>query len=74
MNLNYRRRFAVNQSLFAPTTMKPPHRFGFVYADPMRAPDPILRHRVKNYRAGDLERNYTRLGIGSLRFPDFYEE
>jgi hypothetical protein len=42
-----------------------------VQADPMHAPDPILRHRVKNYRAGDLERNYTKLGIGSLRFHVF---
>ena len=40
----------------------------------MCAPDPILRHRVKNYRAGDLERKHTKLGSGSLRFPDFYEE
>ena len=36
-------------------------------ADPIRAParaqDLILRHRVKNYRDGDLERRYTKLGI-----------
>src|SRR5262249_29246145 len=35
--------------------------------DPIRAParaqDLILRHRVKNYRAGDLERQYAKLGI-----------
>jgi uncharacterized protein YcaQ len=35
----------------------------FVQADPIRAParaqDLILRHRVKNYRAGDLERRYA---------------
>ncbi len=40
---------------------------GFVQADPIRAParaqDLILRHRVKGYRAGDLERNYGSLGI-----------
>ena len=40
---------------------------GFVQADPIRAParaqDLILRHRVKNYRAGDLERRYRELGI-----------
>jgi uncharacterized protein YcaQ len=39
----------------------------FVQADPIRAParaqDLILRHRVKNYRAGDLERHYTTLDI-----------
>jgi uncharacterized protein YcaQ len=38
-----------------------------VQADPIRSParaqDLTLRHRVKNYRAGDLERNYTKLGI-----------
>jgi uncharacterized protein YcaQ len=42
-------------------------RLGFVQADPIRAParaqDLILRHRVENYRAGDLERQYTELGI-----------
>src|SRR5690349_8384724 len=40
---------------------------GFVQADPIRSParaqDLILRHRVKDYRAGDLERQYARLGI-----------
>ena len=40
---------------------------GFVQADPIRAParaqDLILRHRVNNYRAGDLERRYTSLDI-----------
>lgn len=40
---------------------------GFVQADPIRAParaqDLILRHRVYNYRAGDLERRYTSLDI-----------
>ena len=39
---------------------------GFVQADPIRAParaqDLILRHRVKNYRAGDLERKYRAVG------------
>jgi len=40
---------------------------GFVQADPIRAParaqDLTLRHRVKNYRAGDLERRYAELGL-----------
>ena len=40
---------------------------GFVQADPIRAParaqDLILRHRVINYHAGDLERRYTSLDI-----------
>jgi uncharacterized protein YcaQ len=38
-----------------------------VQADPIRAParaqDLILRHRVKGYRAGDLERHFARLGL-----------
>ena len=42
-------------------------RFGFVQADPIRAParaqDLTLRHRVVDYRAGDLERSYTKLGV-----------
>jgi uncharacterized protein YcaQ len=62
------RRFAVSRSLFPPTSL--PHaldRFGFVQADPIRAParaqDLTLRHRVEAYRAGDLERKYATLGI-----------
>jgi len=62
------RRFAVARSLFQPTTLKRAlDRLGFVQADPIRAParaqDLILRPRVKDYRAGDLERLYPRLGI-----------
>jgi hypothetical protein len=62
------RRFTVARSFFRPTTLKRAlHRMGFVQADPIRAParaqDLILRHRVKNYRAGDLERRYTTLDI-----------
>ena len=62
------RRFAVARSLFTPATLKRAlHKLGFVQADPIRAParaqDLILRHRVKNYRAGDLERLYTKLGV-----------
>ena len=62
------RRTVVGQSLFSPTTLKRAlHRMQFVQADPIRAParaqDLILRHRVKDYRAGDLERRYTKVGI-----------
>jgi uncharacterized protein YcaQ len=62
------RRFAVARSLFPPTTLKRAlHRMGFVQADPIRAParaqDLILRHRVKEYRAGDLERQYAKVGV-----------
>jgi uncharacterized protein YcaQ len=39
----------------------------FLQADPIRAParaqDLILRHRVKDYKAGDLERRYASLDI-----------
>lgn len=42
-------------------------RLGFVQADPIRSParaqDLILRHRVKDYKAGDLEQSYPRLGL-----------
>jgi hypothetical protein len=62
------RRFAVAHSLFTPTTLKRAlDKLGFVQADPIRAParaqDLTLRHRVKNYRAGDLERRYATLGV-----------
>jgi uncharacterized protein YcaQ len=40
---------------------------GFVQADPIRAParaqDLILRHRVAQYRVGDLERHYATLEV-----------
>src|SRR3982750_4032607 len=62
------RRFAVTRSLFPPTTLRRAiARMGFVQADPIRAParaqDLILRHRVKHYRDGDLERCYAKLDI-----------
>ena len=52
---------AICHSLFPPTTLKAAvRRLGFVQADPIRSParaqDLILRHRVKGYRAGDLEK------------------
>jgi len=62
------RLLTVSQSLFSPTTLKRAlDRMKFVQADPIRAParaqDLILRHRVRGYRAGDLERRYVKLGI-----------
>src|SRR5579872_3806775 len=62
------RQLTVARSLFPPTTLKRAvHRMQFVQADPIRAParaqDLILRHRVKDYRAGDLERRYAKLGV-----------
>src|SRR5256885_6702935 len=62
------RALAISQSFFPPTTLKVAvRRLGFVQADPIRSParaqDLILRHRVKGYRAGDLERRYASLDI-----------
>jgi uncharacterized protein YcaQ len=62
------RRFTVARNFFKPTGLKRAlHKMGFVQADPIRAParaqDLILRHRVKNYHAGDLERRYATLDI-----------
>ena len=68
MTIDWLRRYAVSRSLFPPTSLaKALDAFGFVQADPIRAParaqDLTLRHRVKNYRAGDLERRYSRLHV-----------
>jgi uncharacterized protein len=70
------RHFSVSRSLFAPTTLKRAlHQMGFVQADPIRAParaqDLILRHRVKNYRAGDLERHYEKLDVREDFFVNY---
>src|SRR5215467_8767465 len=59
---------AISHSLFPQTTLKVAiSRLGFVQADPIRSParaqDLILRHRVRGYRAGDLERRYPSLDI-----------
>ena len=62
------RDYAVARTLFEPTTLQRGiDTLGFVQADPIRAParaqDLTLRHRVADYRAGDLERRYPRLAI-----------
>ncbi|MFX1682158.1 crosslink repair DNA glycosylase YcaQ family protein [Mitsuaria sp. CC2] len=62
------RRHAIARTFFKPTTLlRAIQRLGFVQADPIRAParaqDLILMHRVKDYRAGQLEARYTRLAI-----------
>lgn len=59
---------AVAQTMFTPGDLESAvTRLGFVQADPIRAParaqDLILRHRVVDYRAGDLERDYPRLPL-----------
>ena len=70
------RRYAVARSLFTPTTLgRAIARLGFVQADPIRAParaqDLTLRHRVRNYRAGDLERRYASLPIEEDYFVNY---
>jgi hypothetical protein len=54
---------AIGHSLFPATGLATAiERLGFVQADPIRSParaqDLILRHRVRGYRAGDLERRF----------------
>jgi uncharacterized protein YcaQ len=67
-SLKHLRRQVIAASLFPPTTLRQAiRRLGFVQADPIQSParaqDLILRHRVKNYRVGDLERKYSSLNL-----------
>jgi hypothetical protein len=62
------RRMAMAASFRAPMTPGRAIRaMGFVQADPIRAParaqDLILRHRVEDYRAGDVQRHFARLKL-----------
>ncbi len=70
------RRYAVARSLFTPTTLaRAITTLGFVQADPIRAParaqDLTLRHRVKDYRAGDLEKRYPRMAVEEDFFVNY---
>src|SRR5437868_255865 len=76
ITLNDLRRFAVTRSLFPPTTLRRAiARMQFIQADPICAParaqDLILRHRVSDYRAGDLDRNYISLDIEEDTFVNY---
>ena len=76
ITLDHLRSYAVANSLFTPTTLKRAlHRLGFVQADPIRAParaqDLTLRHRVQDYRAGDLECRYAKLEIEEDVFVNY---
>jgi len=67
-DLDRLRTHARRATLFAPTTFAGAvDKLGFVQADPIRAParaqDLILRHRVRGYRVGDLERSFARLKL-----------
>jgi uncharacterized protein YcaQ len=70
------RRYAVARSLFPPVALgEAMDRVGFVQADPIRAParaqDLTLRHRVADYRAGDLDRAYAALAIEEDFFVNY---
>jgi uncharacterized protein YcaQ len=70
------RSYAIARSLFKATTLpRAIARLGFLQADPMRAParaqDLILAQRVKDYRAGELERRYPRLAIEEAFFFNY---
>ncbi len=76
LTLEQLRRHAVARSLFTPTTLpRALARLAFVQADPIRAParaqDLTLRHRVRDYRAGDLERRYAKLGVEEDFFVNY---
>src|SRR5579872_3942969 len=76
LSIDLLRRYAIARSLFKPTGLKRAiARLGFVQADPIRAParaqDLILAHRVRDYRAGELERRYPRLGIEEAYFVNY---
>ena len=76
LTLDHLRHYAIARTLVKPTTLgRAITRLGFVQADPIRAParaqDLTLRHRVLDYRAGDLERRYARLGIEEDFFVNY---
>lgn len=76
VQLDHLRRYAIARSLFKPRgLMAAIDKLGFVQADPIRAParaqDLTLRHRVSNYRAGELEQRYARLPLEEEFFVNY---
>jgi uncharacterized protein len=76
LTLDHLRRYAVARSLFRPTSLaRAIAKLGFVQMDPIRAParaqDLTLRQRVKDYRAGDLEKLYPRLAVEEDFFVNY---
>ena len=76
LTLRQLRGYAVVRSLFPPTTLaRAMDQLGFVQADPIRAParaqDLMLRHRVADYHAGDLERQYPELLVEEDYFVNY---
>jgi uncharacterized protein len=76
LTLDRLRRYAIARSLFGPTTLpRAIAKLGFVQMDPIRAParaqDLTLRHRVEDYRAGELEARYGRLRVEEDFFVNY---
>src|SRR5262245_48778917 len=68
LTLSDLRHYTVTRNFSTPTTLNAAlQHAGFIQADPIRAParaqDLILRHRVHDYRAGDIERRYSTLEV-----------
>ena len=66
LTLEQLRRRAAHITSPAPSTLaRAIAQIEFIQSDPIRSParaqDLILRHRVADYRAGDLERRYSSL-------------
>ena len=76
ISLEQLRCYAVARLLFAPVALPQAlSKLGFVQADPIRAParaqDLTLRHRVPDYRAGELERRYPELDVEEGYFVNY---
>ena len=76
LTLDHLRRYALARSLFKPRALQRAiNKLGFVQLDPIRAParaqDLTLRHRVNDYRAGDLEARYRRLAVEEDFFVNY---
>jgi uncharacterized protein len=76
MHLDHLRRYAVARNFPAPSTLQRTlARMAFVQADPIRAParaqDLILRQRVADYRAGELEVRYPKLAVEEDFFVNY---
>lgn len=76
VTLDHLRRYAVARSLFRPTRLRRAvEKLGFVQFDPIRAParaqDLMLRHRVVDYRAGDLDAAYPSLSVEEDLFVNY---
>ena len=76
ITLEHLRRYAIARSLFKPTSLgRAIAKLGFVQADPIRAParaqDLTLRHRVLNYRAGDLDLRYPKMALEEDFFVNY---